>query len=80
MHKYFLFLLLSLTLNSVAQDITIEGSVMFNDVPQSFINVYIIESEKGTITNDKGYYIIENLTPKEYNLTISGLGPGVLRN
>ena len=74
MHKYFLFLLLNLTLNSIAQDITIEGSVVFNDIPQSFVNIYMIENQKGTMTDDKGYYILENLTPGNYNLNISGLG------
>ena len=74
MHKYFLFLALGFTLNSMAQEVSIEGSVIFNDIPQSFINIYIIENEKGTITNDKGYYIIENIMPGDYNLNISGLG------
>lgn len=55
---------------------TISGTVVnkANGQPIEYVNVIIKESQVGTITNHKGYFVITGLKPGQYTVVISALG------
>ena len=74
MQKYILLVIINLAVNSFAQELQIEGTITHNKIPQSFVNIYMIENSKGTVTNDKGYYILDGIKAGNYTVNVSGLG------
>jgi hypothetical protein len=63
-----------------AQELSISGKVIDpNGVPIEFANVILFESDsdvflKGTSTDDRGIFKLENLSENTYNLKISYIG------
>ena len=74
MQKYILLVIINLAVNSFSQELQIEGTITHNKIPQSFVNIYMIENSKGTVTNDKGYYILDGIKAGNYTVNVSGLG------
>lgn len=70
------FVLLAMATYSSYSQNTISGSV-FDSVDNNnlvYANVYFPELEKGTTTDENGYYTISNLPSGKYNLIVSLLG------
>ncbi|UKM64746.1 TonB-dependent receptor [Flavobacteriaceae bacterium GSB9] len=55
---------------------TIQGTIKDteNNNPLVFVNVYISDLEKGTTTNDDGFFTIDNLPSGNHNLVVSIMG------
>ncbi|WP_299776548.1 carboxypeptidase-like regulatory domain-containing protein [uncultured Formosa sp.] len=74
----YLFLLYSCF--CVSQEIKISGKVQdHNNLPISYANIILVNTQDdnkilGTITNENGYFIIENIESGTYNLEISFVG------
>ena len=65
MVKYSILFLLFIGVSEVsAQSSTLSGSVLSIDKPVEFANVYIIETNKGTVTNAEVYFEIASLKPE----------------
>ncbi|WP_372935744.1 TonB-dependent receptor domain-containing protein [Seonamhaeicola sp.] len=67
-----LFVISFLPLNLLSQEIS--GRVFSNEQPLPFANVYIKEIQKGTITDENGFYSINNIKKGQYNLIASFTG------
>ncbi len=52
----------------------IKGTVYSENQPLAFTNIYIEDSERGTISNEKGDYIITNVKPGTYRIIASYAG------
>ena len=52
----------------------IKGTVYSENQPLAFTNIYIEDSERGTISNEKGDYIITNVKPGTYGIIASYAG------
>lgn len=77
MFKKVLFCFLSLFFISdllSAQDASIKGVLSINEEPVTYCNVVIKELNKGTYSNEKGFYSISNLKPDSYTIVISSVG------
>lgn len=75
MTKYLILFLLFIGISEVsAQSSTLSGSVLSMDKPVEFANVYIIENDKGTVTNAQGYFEITSLKPGKYTVRVSYIG------
>ncbi len=72
-----LFILLSVTVYT--QELTISGTVTLNNEPLPFANIYIKNSDKGTVTDENGNYKISNLQPNLYTLYASFTGYNTLK-
>ncbi|MBP1838646.1 carboxypeptidase-like regulatory domain-containing protein [Formosa algae] len=65
---------------SIPQEIKISGKVQDqNDLPISYANIILINKQDsskilGTITNESGYFVIENIQAGTYNLEVSFVG------
>ena len=72
----FLLISLSITITLNAQGGVIKGKVTnkINREPISFANVLIEGTDKGTVTEDDGTYIITGLAPGLYNIKVSFIG------
>ncbi|APY11122.1 TonB-dependent receptor [Seonamhaeicola sp. S2-3] len=71
--KFILLLFISsLPLNLLSQEIS--GRVFSNGQPMPFANVYIEEIKKGSITNENGFYTINNIKKGQYTLIASFTG------
>ncbi|WP_046755916.1 TonB-dependent receptor [Kordia jejudonensis] len=57
----------------LAQTTEIKGIVSYENRPEGFVNVYIRNGDKGTITNDKGAYSL-TVSPGNYTLIVQALG------
>jgi len=72
------FILLFLSKNIAAQDcsLSLTGKVIDKgtSIPLAFSNIYIEDIEKGTVTDDEGFFEIDNICPADYHLTVSHLG------
>lgn len=70
-----LYLSMFIALNIFSQNNTISGVVTSNGKALEFVSVHIKETKQGTITNEKGFYKIENIKEnKKYTLDISMIG------
>jgi outer membrane receptor for ferrienterochelin and colicins len=71
-----ILLLLFIINNSAAQSTgTIQGTITDEqNTPIEFVNVVIEKTGQGTITNQKGFFSIENIAEGNYTLTASFLG------
>ena len=72
--KYISILFFLFNLSIQSQDINLKGIVTFNDLPESSVNVYILENNQGSYTNELGLFEINNLYKGTYTLIISALG------
>ncbi|MCH7525689.1 MAG: carboxypeptidase-like regulatory domain-containing protein, partial [Bacteroidetes bacterium] len=74
--KTLLHSLLLLAITTIYSQNTIKGIVKENesDLPITFANIYLPELEKGTITNEKGEFIILDLPSGNYKIVISIIG------
>ena len=74
----YLFLLCSYF--CVSQEIKISGKVLDNNnLPISYANIILINTQDeskifGTITNESGYFVVEDIQAGTYNLEISFVG------
>jgi iron complex outermembrane receptor protein len=75
-HLYFFVCLLSLSTQAQNCNITLKGSVIDEgtQLPLSFVNVFVQETYRGTITNDKGNFTIDSLCSGEFHLIFSHIG------
>jgi hypothetical protein len=74
--KYLFFILTTITIQLFSQTGTIKGRV-FNEINNNSIvgaAVQIENTEIGTTSDENGNYILENLTPGNYTITVSFLG------
>lgn len=71
-----LFLFTSLSTLTLGQTATLKGSVVDAGTNESlpFVNVLILGSDKGTVTDIEGNYLIEGITPGVYNIEYSFVG------
>jgi hypothetical protein len=77
MKKLLLMILLGqLSLTLLAQQGSIQGRVFnpVNNEPIPFANVFIQGSDNGTVTDENGFYILENIPPGLYNVRASFVG------
>ncbi len=76
MKKLLLLAILGLANHLFAQNGIIQGSVVnnINNEPIPFATIKILNSEYGAIADDNGFFIIENLPSKLYNVEIGALG------
>ncbi|NGP75500.1 TonB-dependent receptor [Balneolaceae bacterium YR4-1] len=76
MKKLLLFLFLSSSLSALAQssDGRIEGSVTHNGEPVPGVNVGIESLQKGSASDKKGKFAIQNISPGTYRLRASAVG------
>jgi len=67
---------LLLAITTIYSQNTIEGTVTdsHSKEPLTYVNIYLPELEKGTITNDKGTFSIHNLPSGNYNILFSIIG------
>lgn len=75
---YIIFVFLFVMLESNAQDchLSIQGYVFdeASETPLSFVNIFIQEIAKGTVTDDKGNFFIDNICHGEYHFIFSHIG------
>ncbi len=69
----FIFYLFSLSATAQST-FSVKGYVLSQGEPLPFANIYIENSTKGTTTNEKGAFVINNLEPGEYTLAASFTG------
>ncbi|MBU3820763.1 TonB-dependent receptor [Flavobacteriaceae bacterium XHP0103] len=67
------FLLMPLIINS-QNTFSISGSVTFKNEPLTYVNVYLQNTEKGSVTNDNGIFLINNVTKGDYTIIASFTG------
>lgn len=68
--------LLLLVITTIYSQNTIKGIVKESDseTPVTFANIYLPELEKGTITNEKGEFVIDDSPSGNYKIVISIIG------
>lgn len=59
---------------SAQSTFSIKGSVLSRGEPLPFANIYLENSTKGTTTDEKGAFAINNLEPRKYTLVVSFTG------
>ncbi|MCL6295939.1 TonB-dependent receptor [Jejuia spongiicola] len=76
--KLFLNTLLLIAVTSLYSQNTIKGTVIDADTKQglALVNIYLTDIEKGTYTNEQGFFSIENLPSGTYNIVVSIIGYG----
>ncbi|MBO6794427.1 MAG: carboxypeptidase-like regulatory domain-containing protein [Balneolaceae bacterium] len=75
MYKILISVVVNLLATGVfAQLTTISGTVTGNSEPIEFANIYLVEAERGAITNADGRFIIERVRPGTYTLRVSFVG------
>lgn len=74
--KTFINVLLLLAITSLYSQNTIKGHVVDANTKQPLVyaNAYIPNLEKGNSTNEKGFFVIENLPTGNYSILISMIG------
>lgn len=58
----------------VAQNFSLSGFVYSDDEPLAFADVLIHELNKGSFTDENGFFLIENIPPAKYHIHVSKLG------
>ncbi len=76
---YFLLLWGVLTIEAQTQDhcdFKVEGRVydLLNKEPLSFVSIQINGTSTGTISDENGFFLLENICEKEYDLVFSRIG------
>lgn len=70
-----LFYLMMFLCHSVyAQDITIHGTIINGNTPLCGVQIYIQETQQGTLSDSSGKFTLTNINPKEYTLQLSLIG------
>jgi iron complex outermembrane receptor protein len=67
-------LLLCYVINSIAQTNDISGKITFEGMAVPYANVIIENSQYGVISDDKGFYKMNNLPSGNYTLIVTSLG------
>lgn len=57
-----------------AQLTTVSGTVTGNSEPIEFANIFLVEAERGAISNSNGDFIIQKVRPGTYTLRVSYVG------
>ncbi|MBU2938155.1 TonB-dependent receptor [Lacinutrix sp. C3R15] len=70
------FLIVTFYCATIAAQTTykVEGKVLSNGKPLPFANIYIENTEKGSTTNENGFFVIENVNAGNYAVTASFTG------
>ncbi len=70
------FLFFILKANAQECELSIQGHVFDfeSKLPLSYVNVFIQETSVGTVTDDEGNFLIENICEGEYHLIFSHIG------
>lgn len=75
MKQLFTILLFLINWSVLGQTVNLHGFVTTSDrQPASSVNIVLKGTGKGTLTDDKGYYELQNLAPGKYTLVVSFLG------
>ncbi|GAB6281637.1 MAG: carboxypeptidase-like regulatory domain-containing protein [Ignavibacterium sp.] len=76
MLKIFLkiFFILLISLNVYGQNGNLKGYIDDGNEPIPSVNILVQNFNIGTSTDEKGYFLLENLTPRKYKLKISSVG------
>ncbi|WP_431134366.1 TonB-dependent receptor [Psychroserpens mesophilus] len=76
MKTTYVFVLLSLVMQTLWSQNTIQGKVSDtnNNDPLVFVNVYLPELEKGTVTDENGEFTLKNIPNGNYKIVISFIG------
>ncbi len=61
-------------LDVISQQSTLSGVITDANGPVEFVNVYVLEAEKGAVTNQRGEYSITGLNAGEYTIKASYVG------
>jgi hypothetical protein len=78
--KHYNFTLLTLSLlfyfglESKAQSYKISGKITYGEITIPFAHIIIEKSQFGAISNEEGFYKIENLTEGNYTVMVNALG------
>lgn len=74
--KYFIFLLIVLFPITVLAQSEIKGKIVDSKTgePLSGANIVVLETQKGTSSNEKGEFIIQDIVSGTYNLLVTFLG------
>jgi outer membrane receptor for ferrienterochelin and colicins len=74
--KNILILLFSLLIvnNGFAQLVTISGNVSSKEEPIEFANLFIKENERGTVSDENGFFEINRIRPGNYTLRVTYIG------
>lgn len=71
---FFIFFITSFNCTIFAQSTQIKGLVKHQNESVAYVNVNIVELGKGTVTDEKGHFLIENIPYGNYTLSISFIG------
>ncbi|WP_143309665.1 TonB-dependent receptor [Chitinophaga vietnamensis] len=74
MKKIFTSLLLLYCISASAQQLVIKGKILSHGKPLAFANVAIPALHAGAITDEKGTFQIQHITPGNYEIRVSMLG------
>jgi len=76
LNLFFILFIKTLIVFSQDCDLTISGQVTDRGtrVPLSFVTVFVQELHRGAITDDDGYFLIENICDGDYHLIFSHIG------
>ena len=74
--KFAIHALLLFTVSTIYSQNTIEGSLKDSQTNTvlPFVNVYLPQLEKGTISNEDGTFILKNIPSGQYDIIISSMG------
>ncbi len=76
MNYFFTLLMLSfgIQVDAISQKSTLNGVITDANGFVEFVNVYVVEAEKGAVTNQKGEYSISGLNAGKYTVKVSYVG------
>ena len=76
MKTTYVFVLLSLVMQTLWSQNTLQGIVTDTNTKEAlvFVNVYLPELEKGTVTNEKGNFTLNNIPNGNYKIVVSFIG------
>ena len=76
MNKIYAFVLLSLAMQTLWSQNTVQGKVTDANTNEAlvFVNVYFPELEKGTVTNENGDFKLNNIPNGNYKVVVSFIG------
>ncbi|UOB15974.1 TonB-dependent receptor [Abyssalbus ytuae] len=72
--KIFLIALFTLISGYLNAQSSVYGNIKDTEDVIPFANVYILENNKGTVSDESGYFLIENLSTGNYTLIVSSIG------
>ncbi len=74
MHPKCYLLLFSLLVPLSIQAGNIKGQVYADDLPLAFANIALANTSYGTVSDDKGYFVLDNIPEGEYKMIVSSIG------